>query len=238
MAFSPDSFLWINYLIIIIRVHQLINGPIHLVTLKRLKDFYLVSCHVKWLYLDLVIWVRAHAVVTNVFKMNARVMVYIINIERAHHSRDTQGTCVRPLSRMSTRNDSIYVIRVNLWGIALVWFLRTAILSWFVIIFQIMHPSLLLRLCSFTLEVNNSFQSFIWEIVLEHLLLFHFVYFRLLIASAVSSCGKLSIAVRGPICLVCDFIVSIPICISVVLSGATIIKVWVVHRSDIFRDFL
>ena len=101
-----------------------------------------------------------------------------------------------------------------------------------------MHPSLLLSLGSFTFEVYDSFQSFIREVVLQHLLLIHFVYFRLLVSAAVAASGKLAVAVRGPVSLVSDFIIRVPICVPVVLPRAAVVEVRVVHRSDVSRDFL
>ena len=88
-------------------------------------------------------------------------MVDIVDIERSHHARNTQSTCVRPLAAVPTRYDSINVIRVYLGGVAQVRLLRPAVLRRFVIILEVVHPSLLLSLCSFTLKVNYGLQSFV-----------------------------------------------------------------------------
>ena len=58
------------------------------------------------------------------------------------------------------------------------------------------------------------------------------------VTAAVAAYCELSVAVGGPVSLVSDFIVSIPICVSVVLPRAAVVEVRVVHRSDVLRDLL
>lgn len=58
------------------------------------------------------------------------------------------------------------------------------------------------------------------------------------VAAAVAANGELPVAVGGPVGLVSDFIVSIPICVSVVLPRAAVVEVRVVHGSDVLRDLL
>lgn len=88
-------------------------------------------------------------------------MVDIVNVEGPHHARDTQSTCVRPLAAVPTRYDSINVIRVYLRGVAQIRLLRSAVLRGFVVVLEVVHPSLLLGLRSFTLKVNYGLQSFV-----------------------------------------------------------------------------
>jgi len=87
-----------------------------------------------------------------------------------------------------------------------------------------MHSSLLLGLSSFALEVYNSFQSFVREVVLQHLLLIHLVYFRLFISASVAAPCKFAVAMGGPVRLVGDFVVRVPICVSMVLPQLLLLK--------------
>jgi len=68
VAFPAYSLVSVNNLVVVVWVYvQLVHWPVYLVPLERLEDFDLVVCHVKWLYLDLVIRVRADAVAPDIF---------------------------------------------------------------------------------------------------------------------------------------------------------------------------
>lgn len=137
------------------------------------------------------------------------------------------------LSTMSACYDSINVIGINLWCLTQVRLLRSTVLSWFIIMFLVMHSPLLLCLSSIAFKINNGFQCFVWQIVLKHLLRLRIVNFW---SFSIGS-SDLSVSMTSPIGFIGVFIIWTSIGLLLVMPGTAIVKVRIIHWSNVSWNF-